>query len=64
MKYDEIIKLISGISKSLSESIAAIDVIENLKSKFQMNQRKRFATADNKRCCGKRHLNSFWKEFD
>lgn len=62
MKYDEIIKLISGISKSLSESIAAIDVIENLKSKFQIESKESdLQLLITKDAVAREHLNSFWE---
>ena len=62
MKYDEIIKLISGISKSLSESIAAIEVIENLKSKFQIESKESdLQLLITKDAVAREHLNSFWE---
>ncbi|HPI20252.1 MAG TPA: hypothetical protein PKY56_07770 [Candidatus Kapabacteria bacterium] len=62
MKYDEIIKLISGISKSLSEAISSIEIFDNLKSKFQFESKESdLQLLISKDSIAREHLNAFWE---
>ncbi len=62
MKYDEIIKLISGISKSLSEAISSIEIFDSLKSKFQFESKESdLQLLISKDSIAREHLNAFWE---
>jgi len=62
MKYDEIIKLITGISKSLSEAISSIEIFDSLKSKFQFESKESdLQLLISKDSIAREHLNAFWE---
>lgn len=62
LKYDEIIKLISGISKALSESISTIELSEKLKTNLNIEtQESDLQALISKDSSAREHLNLFWE---
>lgn len=62
LKYDEIIKLISGISKALSESISTVELSEKLKTNLNIEtQESDLQALISKDSSAREHLNLFWE---
>ena len=62
LKYDEIIKLISGISKALSESTSTIELSEKLKTNLNIEtQESDLQALISKDSSAREHLNLFWE---